>query len=145
MDLESIHVIMPSLEMEGTVSPPPAKRQRLSLGSKVKHKHSQFSDEDEKENDNEPPQRKEKDDKILDLELDTNELEEVMELVNSSSPLWLSDLETMFDVLINQLHKKICQKWDISRRRDCGNGINIRLLENFWNNTFGSDQKNIQV
>ena len=45
----------------------------------------------------------------------------------------------MFDVLIKQLHKRIAAQWG-----DLHRGISVKILDNFWENTFGNDMKKIQ-
>ena len=59
--------------------------------------------------------------------------------MNAPSPLSAPDLKTMFDVLIKQLHNKIASQWGNLHR-----GISVKILDNFWERTFGDDRKQIQ-
>ena len=51
--------------------------------------------------------------KVFDLSIETNEFVDVMELVNAPTSLSAPDLETVFDVLINNYLKKMLNNGEI--------------------------------
>ena len=116
-------------------------RTKVSLRDiRMKEEASHVVDQKDDEKNDGPEKQKGKLRKVFDLDFQMNEFEDVMELVNAPSPLSAPDLETMFDVLIKQLHKKIAKQWGNLHR-----GITVKILDNFWENTFGNQMKKIQV
>jgi len=77
--------------------------------------------------------------KVFDLDFTMQEFQDIMELVNAVAPLSAPDLETMFDVLSKNLHKKIAAQWG-----DLHKGVTVKYLDNFWESTFGNAMSKIQ-